>query len=94
MEEVAAVTGVDPWFLAEMGKIVDLGWPGLREWLLGLSCPTWTGGAGVAQRLGFSDAQLAYVFADRVDRREALRQTVALRPKAPRLKAPNGDRRR
>ncbi|HEX4220479.1 MAG TPA: carbamoyl-phosphate synthase large subunit, partial [Acidimicrobiales bacterium] len=62
VEEVAAATGIDPWFLAEMGKIVDA--------RLGLAqrVATGTGPADLdrrswrrLKRLGFSDAQLAYV---------------------------------
>jgi carbamoyl-phosphate synthase large subunit len=63
VDEVAAATGIDPWFLAEMGKIVDA--------RLGLADQV-AGGTGPAdldrrawrrlKRLGFSDAQLAYVF--------------------------------
>jgi carbamoyl-phosphate synthase large subunit len=63
VEQVAAATGIDPWFLAEMGKIVDA--------RLALAQRVVTGtvpadldrrGWRRLKRLGFSDAQLAYVF--------------------------------
>jgi carbamoyl-phosphate synthase large subunit len=63
VEEVAAATGIDPWFLAEMGKIVDARL-GLAEQVAGGTGPpdldrrSWRR----LKRLGFSDAQLAYVF--------------------------------
>ena len=63
VEEVAAVTGVDPWFLAEMGKIVDARLALARRVVAGtvpsdLDRRSWRR----LKRLGFSDAQLAYVF--------------------------------
>ena len=63
VDEVAAATGIDPWFLAEMGKIVDARL-GLAEQVAGGTGPpdldrrSWRR----LKRLGFSDAQLAYVF--------------------------------
>ncbi|MDQ1360687.1 MAG: carbamoyl-phosphate synthase large subunit, partial [Acidimicrobiaceae bacterium] len=63
VEDVAAATGIDPWFLAEMEKIVDarLGLAGrvaagLRP--ADVDRRSWRR----LKRLGFSDAQLAYVF--------------------------------
>ncbi len=63
VEEVAAVTGVDPWFLAEMGKIVDARLALAQRVVAGtvpsdLDRRSWRR----LKRLGFSDAQLAYVF--------------------------------
>ena len=63
VEEVAAVTGVDPWFLAEMGKIVDTRLALAQRVVAGtvpsdLDRRSWRR----LKRLGFSDAQLAYVF--------------------------------
>ncbi len=63
VDEVAATTGIDPWFLAEIGKIVDARL-GLAGRVVGGLRPsevdrrTWRR----LKRLGFSDAQLAYVF--------------------------------
>ena len=80
VDEVAAATGIDPWFLAEMGKIVDARL-GLAERVAGGTGPgdldrrSWRR----LKRLGFSDAQLAYVF----------RGTASARQ----LQAPHGPRR-
>jgi carbamoyl-phosphate synthase large subunit len=63
VEDVAAATGIDPWFLAEMGKIVDARL-GLAEQVAAGTGPadldrrSWRR----LKRLGFSDSQLAYVF--------------------------------
>ncbi|HXA30747.1 MAG TPA: carbamoyl-phosphate synthase large subunit [Acidimicrobiales bacterium] len=63
VDEVAAATGIDPWFLAEMGKIVEARL-GLAQRVVGGLRPsdvdrrTWRR----LKRLGFSDAQLSYVF--------------------------------
>jgi carbamoyl-phosphate synthase large subunit len=63
VEEVAAATGIDPWFLAEMGKIVDARLALAQRVVAGtlpadLDRRSWRR----LKRLGFSDAQLAYVF--------------------------------
>ncbi len=63
VDELAAATGIDAWFLAEMGKVVDARLALDRRVADGLRPAdadrrTWRR----LKRLGFSDAQLAYLF--------------------------------
>ncbi|MBO0748670.1 MAG: carbamoyl-phosphate synthase large subunit, partial [Acidimicrobiaceae bacterium] len=59
VERLAAVTGIDPWFLDQMALIVDC-----RRGLEAVAGPAAMTRAGWrrAKRLGFADAQLAYLW--------------------------------
>ncbi|HEX4245356.1 MAG TPA: carbamoyl-phosphate synthase large subunit, partial [Acidimicrobiales bacterium] len=63
VDGVAAATGIDPWFLAEMGKIVDARLALAQRVAAGAGPDDLDGRSWRRlKRLGFSDSQLAYLF--------------------------------
>jgi len=86
VDELAAATGIDPWFLDRFAGIVAE-----RERLAGLAAGDGADGAGAfaalgrrdwrrAKRFGFSDAQIAYLFGGLEEDARAARLGVGVRP--------------
>jgi carbamoyl-phosphate synthase large subunit len=78
VEEVADVTKVDPWFLHQIRRIVDVEDELERESLHSLNADL----LGRAKENGFSDAQIAYLLADEVTENQvrARRKELELTP--------------
>ncbi len=67
VDRLAAVTGIDPWFLAEMAKVTDARMALDLQVTLGVTVDDLDRRAWRRlKRLGFSDPQLAHVFGDPV----------------------------
>ncbi len=73
VEELARLTGVDPWFLSQMRQIVEEGKSLARMGLTPSSLAR-------AKRLGFSDLQLAHLTGKREEEVRAARDSLGLWP--------------
>jgi carbamoyl-phosphate synthase large subunit len=75
IERVSALSRIDPWFVGEIGGIVEL-----HRRLEGAALASLDAEAMLeAKRWGFSDAQLAYLLGESEDRVRARRQSLGVR---------------